>query len=520
MITLKASRRRPYVNMTCVALALVPVTLLAVAAGCGGHRRGAPGSATAATNKNAAPPAVSVVAANVSTGSIHRTVSVLGNLQSLYTINLSAKTSGRVVSVMVREGDTVRKGQAVAQIDPTEAQASVQQAEANVLSAESKREQARVQYSQSLINAQVAVQNARLAVSASRIALQKTITGGQPQQKQQAKDQLLQQEANFENARLTFNRQKQLYDQGAIAKADLDNAQTQYKVQEALLDSYKQNLALTLAGGRAEDVATSRSQLAQSEQSLRNAIANQAQTRVDKQAILGASAFLVQQKALLASARQQLRDTTVVSPINGMVASKSVDTGQIATPGTTLVQVVDLNTMYFEPSVSETDFRSIGPGQRVTVSVDAYPGRAFLGAITTIYPSANAQNRQFTARVNLANPGRLLRPGMYARGSVLVATHANVVIVPVSALLPRERAAGYEANAGSSGTATGAASLPPQKVFVLGPGSKARERDVQVGIVSGENAEVTSGLRPGEQLIVKGQGQIQDGDPVKRTPNA
>ena len=104
---------------------------------------------------------------------------------------------------------------------------------------------------------------------------------------------------------------------------------------------------------------------------------------------------------------------------------------------------------------------------------------------------------------------------MFARGSLLTQVHRNAVVIPVSALVAVQDQGGLAANTSSEGMATGEAALPPQQVFLVGPNSKAVAQPVTVGIVTGSQAEITSGLRPGDRLITTGQGLVQPGDKVQ-----
>jgi HlyD family secretion protein len=493
-----------------------------VVAGCGqgGSGGGGAGGGGGSAAKAAAPPATPVFVRPVKTGDIGATVEVVGNLMTLFDVNLSPVTAGKLVNVFVREGDPVRAGEIVAQIDPTTADAEVRQDQADLLSDIAKVGQAQAQYDEEETNAKVAIANAESALSSSKTTLQKTIVGDVPQVKQEAQDQVLQQQANYQNALDAYNREQILYNAGAVALADLQNAEATYNVQKALLDSYKQNLTQELQGGRPEDVETAKQTVVQNQQNLANAYAEAANIEVDKQAIVAAQATVAQGRAALQSAEQDLANTNLVSPIDGSVATRSADPGQIAQPGTSVLEIVDLSTMYYQPTVSEDQFDQISIGQTVEVNADAYPGRTFYGKVSEIYPAASTTNRQFSIRVNIPNPTKTLRPGMYARGTITTIVHHNVVLVPVAAMLPQAAGTGYEANTSSNGLATGGTSLPPQMVFVVGPGNKAEERDLTLGIVNGTEAEVLSGLSAGDPLIVKGEGELQDGDPVsvgKRT---
>ena len=95
----------------------------------------------------------------------------------------------------------------------------------------------------------------------------------------------------------------------------------------------------------------------------------------------------------------------------------------------------------------------------------------------------------------------------------MAGVHQNALVIPISALVPIQSASTDAAS--SDGTATGGTTLPPQQVFLVGPGGKAVARQIKTGIVTQTQVEVTSGLQPGDSLITVGQGQLQPGQLVK-----
>jgi HlyD family secretion protein len=467
-----------------------------------------------ATKPAAGPPATAVNVTPVSTGSISQSVYVTGNVATLFDVNLSAQTTGQIDYIDVREGDTVKKGQLLIQIDPKVAQAAVDQARANLWDDEAKLQQARLQYSQSITNANVAVNQAQQQLQAALQSLSTTKFPYQPPQITQIHDQLIQQQANAKNAETFYARESLLYKQGVISASDYDNAYTSYKTQQALLQNYEQAYNLALAGGRPQQVEAAKQVVAEQEQAVKNAKANRTQVAVNKDAIVAAQDTVEAAQATLNQTQQQLTYTSIHSPINGVVASRTTDPGQVATPGTTLLELVDLHTVYYQPTVSEDDFKQLSLGQQVYVQVDAYPGRMYHGKITAVFPSASSANRQFSVRVTIPNPDQSLRPGMYARGSIITRTDRNAVIVPVSALVA-QLPPGFSANSSSNQASYGGVTLPPETVFVVGPGNKAEQRTVTVGIETATEAEITSGLQPGDQLITTGQGLLSAGAPVR-----
>ena len=509
------------------AAALAGIFLMTSAfslAGCG-HKQGADGGrkGSGAGGPNAPLPVETMA---VQRGTIADSVLVTGSIEALQDVQLSARVSGRVTAVNYREGQFVRAGQIIVQQDATDLEANVRAAEANVSQAQAnvssniaKVAQAQTNYTLAVQTAKAAVAQARAQVASSQQNYQKIKGGSRPQQVLQSRGQLLLAKANLDNALTNLNRDKSLFAQGAIAKADLDTAQTNYSVLQQTYGIQQQALSLTVQGNQAEDIAAALAQLQQQQANLQTAIANQQTVQLRRDDITAAEAALQQaraavqqQQATLIYDQQQVDYTQIKSPIDGIIAAREVEPGQIASPGTDLMRIVNVKTVYYEPTISETDFAETNVGDPVIVNVDALPGRSFNGVVKAVYPAASSGSRQFTLRVAVPNPTNELRPGMFARGTLLANVHRNVLVVPVTALVPISSDA---AAASSEGTATGGTDLPPQEVFLVGPNNKAVARKVATGIVTASQAEITSGLAPGDTLVTVGQGQLQPGQPVQ-----
>jgi RND family efflux transporter MFP subunit len=506
------------------ASALAGIFLVASLAGCGSKQGAGGGKGGGGAGPNAALP---VEVATVTRGTIATNDPITGSIAALQDVQLSARVSAQVTAVNYREGQLVRAGQIIVQQDATDleanvraAQANVSQAEANVSSNIAKVSQARTTYLLEVQTAKQAVAQARAQVASANQNYLKIKGGSRPQQVLQSKDQLLLAKANLDNSRITLNRDKSLLAQGAIAQSQLDTDQTNYTVLLQTYANQQQALSLTIAGNQAEDVAAALAQLQQQQVNLQTAISNQVTVQLRKDDITAAQAALQQaraavqqQQATLVYDQQQVNYTFIRSPIDGIIAAREVEPGQIASPGTNLMRIVNVKTVYYEPTISETDFEQTNVGDPVLVQVDALPGRSFNGIVKAVYPAASAGSRQFTLRVAVPNPTNALRPGMFARGILLATVHRNVVVIPVTALEPVQTDASDTTS--SEGTATGGTTLPPQQVFIIGPGNKAIARKVQVGIVNASRAEITQGLNPGETLVTVGQGQLVTGQIVK-----
>jgi Cu(I)/Ag(I) efflux system membrane fusion protein len=158
--------------------------------------------------------------------------------------------------------------------------------------------------------------------------------------------------------------------------------------------------------------------------------------------------------ALVASARERLRlwdltdeqigalerrgkaepVLTIYAPASGIVLKREALPGKYVEPGTTLYEVADLSTVWVHADIYESEMAAVKPNQPATVTFDAYPGETFRAKVSYIYPSLNAEARTVRVRLELANPGLKLKPGMY--GTVLVRTDAaRRLVVPKEAVL-------------------------------------------------------------------------------------
>lgn len=502
-------------RLTRIAAAMLALPLVSAAvAGCG-HKPGAGGGGHGGSGRGGGPDQpVPVQAVSVQLGTISRSVSITGNIAALEDSTLSARVAGRISAVYVREGDAVHAGEVLVQQDTTDLEATVHNAQAQVANAQSLYAQAQTNYQIQVVQARANVQNAQAAVRAAQFAYSKAKQGSRPQQVLEGQSSVEQAQANMQNAGVTLKRDQYLYSQGALAAADLDTAQTNYTVAVQQYNNAKAALSLTVEGNYAQDIATAREQVKEAQTALTNQIANENQVLLHKQQIQAALSQIAAAKATLAYDQEQVGYATITAPFNGIVAARTAQPGQVASPGTALVEVVNVSTAYFEPTISEEFFADVSVGNLVEVRSDALPGRVFNGHVAAIFPSANATSRVFSLRVDIPNPDNALRPGMFARGRLQTVVHHNVVVVPVTALMAQQQN-GLAINTTSQGTATGETRMPQQQVMLVGPGNKAISQPVKVGIVSGNNAEIVSGLKPGETLITTGAGLLQPGQPIR-----
>jgi Cu(I)/Ag(I) efflux system membrane fusion protein len=189
--------------------------------------------------------------------------------------------------------------------------------------------------------------------------------------------------------------------------------------------------------------------------------------------------------ALEASGQVQSR-LTLASPIDGVVAELGVREGMTVPMGAMLYRLVNLGSVWVEAEVPEAQAALVRPGQAVEVSVPAWPGEVFRGRVAAVLPEVNAETRTLRARIELANPGARLRPGMYATVALgdTAAPKDPVLLVPAEAVIR-----------------TGTRAI----VLVAEAAGKFRQAEVSLGREAGGQIEVLKGLAPGAQVVVSGQ---------------
>jgi HlyD family secretion protein len=463
-------------------------TLFGVALLVGGCAQRKPVSPT----QQAVAPATAVAVVNARVGDIPFTISVTGSLQTLDDVMLSAKIPGKIAGVFVREGDAVRAGQVVIQQETKDLEAQLRQAEAALKSARARLQQAQTALELQPTQNETSLRQAEAALEAAKARLRALETGARRQERQQVEQQVALARANLENAQTNLERIRRLYQQDAVPRQQLDAAQTAYEVALAQYRSAQEQLSLVQEGARQEEIDAQRALVRQAEEAVRLARTGDLQLRVRQDEVNAAKALVAQAEAGVFYARQQYESAFIRSPINGTVAMRAAQPGQMASPGIPLLRIVNLNAIFFEARVSETEVRYVRVGQPVTVTVDAYPGKTFRGVVSRIYPVGSEGSRDFMVRVDMRNEGAMLKPQMFARGEILVDVHRNVVLIPKDALLVQDG---------------------KQVVFVVKDGA-ARRVVVRTGYINGMDAEVL-GVPAGAQVVVQGQENLRDGDKVR-----
>ena len=169
------------------------------------------------------------------------------------------------------------------------------------------------------------------------------------------------------------------------------------------------------------------------------------------------------------------------SPVSGIVTEKKALQGMRFMPGETLYQVTDLSRVWVVADIFEQDMARLRNGSAAQVRIDAYPDKLFEGRIAYVYPTLNTETRTVPVRIELANPGLLLKPAMFARVEIPVGDKRQTVTVPTSAVI-------------DSGT---------RRVVLVSRGEGRFEpREVKLGSRGENRVEVIDGVKAGEEVVV------------------
>jgi HlyD family secretion protein len=483
-------------------------------------------------NQSSAP---QYMTAKVERGNLRNTVTATGTLQAVTTVQVGSQSSGTLLALYADFNSVVKKGQVIAQLDPSVSKAQVDQSRANL-------QQARAALQQSIAGvagSRAGVSDAQAKALAARSTVQNNQSGVSS-----AQANLSVLKAQLDDALAYLKQQEYLLKSGVIAQRDYDLANTSYKTAEARYNQAAAQLnqaVLSEKSSAGSGIAQSQAQIQQS----------QAQVQQSQAQVQQAQAQVQQAEAALRLAEVNLAHTTIASPIDGVVVSRDVNVGQTVAASlsapTLFTIAKDLTQMQVIANIDQADIGLVEHAKSVKFAVDAFPGKDFDGTIQQM--RLNPQNVQnvvtYNVVIDVANPEQKLKPGMTANLTITIDERNNVLKVPNSALrfTPADasgqgisRGTGSGGNAGGqrgqqqTGNANGATSSnsPSQSggqdserrfapasapvlegqtrlVWVMGQDGKPQSRRIKVGLTDGVSTEVVEGNLQEGEMAVTGQ---------------
>jgi HlyD family secretion protein/macrolide-specific efflux system membrane fusion protein len=319
-----------------------------------------------------------------------------GKVQPRERVEIKSKVAGQVEAVLVDEGASVKKGQLLLRLDPTDFRRDVARAQADVARAEADIAQAK---------------------------------------------------QGIEYAQLNLDRRKRGLESRGVAQADVDLAENDLKSKQVGLKTSES----TLAG----------------------------------------------LKVALNAAEDRLRYTQVVAPLEGTVIEKGIRVGEVVTPGVqatfegkALLTVADLSTLIVKADLNQIDVAKVKLGQKVTLTLDALPGKTYNATVTKVAPASTTPKGKdvdvFPIEATLDSHDGQIKPGMTADVRVHIETRPNVLALPIEAVVKeKDKSFVTKVSTGADGK------------------QKTDKVEVKVGARNDREIEIASGVNPGEKILIK-----------------
>ena len=351
-------------------------------------------------------------------GTLESTVTLSGRLSANEEVSLFPKAQGVVTSVNVKIGDAVEEGTVLFTIEQDD-------------------------YARNTESALNSVQLAQKSVDQAANGLNS------------AKINFELNKEKIENAMLNLERTRVLYEEGAVSKSQLEQAE---------LSANALNLDVLKA------------QVTQAEIAYQQSLSQLEQARVGYD-----------------QAQSGLENTIVKSPIKGTVSALNVVQGQIATGAQVAATVVETDRVFLKVNVVENIVTKLSAGQKALISVPSVSDELIESTIEYVSPTADPRSQLYSVRIYIDNPTGSIKPGMTGEVTLTLESVENSIIVKSDAVL-------YDNG--------------ETYLFVV-EGDKAVKRIVETGLDTGDHVEIKSGLKAGEKLIVQGQHYVADGGEVK-----
>jgi HlyD family secretion protein len=469
-----------------------------------------------------------------------------GTIDAVNSVEVKSRVSGRLSKLLVDEGYRVTQGQVIALIDPQETQFQVAQNQAQLRGAQSGAARTAIEIKQRRVTAQADFRQAesRLRRLDLENQAQPTLTSAaireatseynrnvqerenllkvtQPNTRSRAVTAQRDSQVNFENAKREFERRQSLLERGFVSAREVESAKLSLDVARLKLDQANDELSRInseFANQAARATEAVRSSEAALQRARVNAIQNRTKREEFRQALADVDkaraalndvqalersleqnmATVSQLSSVLQDSQRQLRETSIRSPITGVVTKKLLKEGELATglsgfsAGTPIVRIEDRTNLRVLLNVNEIDVAKMSDGMKATITVDALPNEKFHGTVKRIAPTSVSATPGQTAsdavvkyevEIRLVGNDSRLRSGMSAKCDLEVIRRNNTILVPKDYVGKDEKGNYF-------------VEIPPAT-----KGGKPTRKDIKIGAESGAQYEVLDGVVVGQTLL-------------------
>jgi HlyD family secretion protein len=401
------------------AAGVTALVLAALSIGCGGPGESEPEAE------------VTVQTATVRATRLERVISAQGVLYPIQQASIVPKISAPVAKFYVDRGNRVHAGDLLARLENRDLAANATEAEGGYQQAQAAYNTAtQANIPEEELKSETDVESAREALAA---------------------------------AKQLYDSRKKLFDQGALARKDLDQASVGLSQTQSQFDVAQKHL--------------------------------QALKQTRKDLLQNAEGQLTQAKGRYLAAQAQLNYSEIRSPIDGVVTDRPLYPGDMATAGTPLMTIMDLSRVVARTYIPAGQSALVKVGNAATIGVPGEPGTEAKGKVTVVSPALDPNSTTAQVWVEAPNSYGKLQVGSTVQVSMVVETIEKAVVVPASAVLT-----------GADGTAS---------VMVISSDNHAHQTDVETGIHQGNEIQITRGLKAGDKVVSEGAYGLPDGTKVK-----
>ena len=406
-------------------------------AGCGSSGDGGDSSAIST--------AVAVNVQQVQKGSMESFIKVSTQVSANSTVDVTPKVGGIVESLQVQVGDMVRAGDLLFVVDDTDLQISAQTAMASIQQAQASVNSAQAQYNSAVGgSSQSQLDSARTAMDSAKIS--------------------------YDDAVKNLERTKELYEVGGAAQTEVESlessvelARQQYEAAKTQYDLLNNQILKESAEAAAAGV---------------------------KQAQAGVESAHSQYQSI----QNQIANTRVKAEVSGMVASNNVTVGSMVNANSSVMTLMDIDTVKVVLGVSDEVINQISMGSPVYVTISAASDQPFEGHVTNIAPAPDNSTMLYPVEVELQNSDHIIKPGMFASAKLVLSSQEGVISLPLNAVVSKN---------------------DETYVFVVQEDNTVKKVNVETGMSNEESIEIISGLQEGDQVVIKGQDYLIDGSFVE-----
>ncbi|HPS57723.1 MAG TPA: efflux RND transporter periplasmic adaptor subunit [Spirochaetota bacterium] len=412
-----------------------------------------------------------ITAADISTmiiesKEVRDTINCLGQIVFREKASISSKVSGRLAKIYVREGQKVKRGEVIAEIERLQYEITLKQQKSELEIAKKALELSEAKHSDAMKGVEIKL---------------KTI--------KKAEAELRDKKATFENMETILHNKGELYKAGGISKTEYESVKTQHTTLLTNYEVARSDLEIQQVGYRDSDITSSGYKVPDA-QSERIKILKIINTKIERAEVESARARLKQVESSLLSTQLMLNETYIRSPLTGVVAVKGMEVGEMVREDSIIATVMDISRVYVSINLGEKEVRRISKGQKISFTVDAYPERKFTAVIEAVTPLLDSKTRTFEVKGISGNSSAELLPGMFSRAVIDTGKTIKGILVPSAALLR-----------GEDGRT---------EVYLLRNGIVVRE-NIVTGNESADQVQVLEGLGEGDKIVVNGLNTIYQG---------